>query len=729
MYTYQKIKPALAVCMVVFLFFGCAQQNAYQRKALQKQPVVAKADGLVVAGKFTAVLIEDMDNDGHLDIVGSASSPGMVTISYGDGEGAVSEPQVLPVHGEVRSIAVADVDEDGLRDILFSARQETSGIRVWMNQAQRKWKQQNGPIKINIYENLKTGDVNRDGHMDVIAANSTSDTIAGIQVWLGDGKGGWVGEFGPTTMGRYMGVALADLNQDGFLDLIGAGWGTYGAVRVWLGHGNGMWAATPPLMKGSYYGVNIGDVNDDGNFDIIAATYRKGVQIFLGDGKGFFQTVKGPLEHIKGRRKTQPDPQKQNRPNLTGEESFWQALPVDLDGDRQLDIIASSLDNNGILAWKNSGENRWRNYGGQFPSVGIYYGLATGDINRDGATDICAANFGEGIQILPGTIGQKIAKKNMEIEQLSASDRLAAFEAPKQNHVFTTINGVAEYRIGPGDLLEIHFWEAGTSKKEEILVQQNGKISFGFVEDLSVNGLTASQLDELLTEDLEQYFRKPRIDIFVKEHNSKSVTLLGAITPKNVGGGGSGKYLLSGRTTLLEILTKAGGATENANLKTVNIRRKNGTLITLDLFKAIHEGDPDKDFVLDDGDLVFLPTLDIAGNRVYVFGEVEKPGTYSFKSSKIRLADAISEAGGPTVFAEAAETRVVRGEITRPEILLADLQGLIENGDQSQNIALVNGDLVYVPRSWIGNVNRLSEQLMPLWQLLKGPGSVYRTYK
>jgi protein involved in polysaccharide export with SLBB domain len=729
MYTYQKIKLALAVCMVVFLFFGCAQQNAYQRKVSQKQPLVAKADGLVVAGKFTAVLIEDMDNDGHLDIVGSASSPGMVTISYGDGEGAVSEPQVLPVHGEVRSIAVADVDEDGLRDILFSARRETSGIRVWMNQAQRKWKQQNGPIKINIYEHLKTGDVNSDGHMDVIAANSTSDTIAGIQVWLGDGKGGWFGEFGPTTMGRYMGVALADLNQDGFLDLSGAGWGTYGAVRVWLGHGNGMWTATPPLMKGSYYGVNIGDVNDDGNFDIIAATYRKGVQIFLGDGKGSFQTVKGPLEQIKGRRKAQPDVQKQNQPNLTGEESFWQALPVDLDGDRQLDIIASSLDNNGILAWKNSGENRWRNYGGQFPSVGIYYGLATGDINRDGATDICAANFGEGIQILPGTIGQKIAKKNMEIEQLSASDRMAAFEAPKQNHVFTTINGVAEYRIGPGDLLEIHFWEAGTSKKEEILVQQNGKISFGFVEDLSVNGLTASQLDELLTKDLEQYFRKPRIDIFVKEHNSKSVTLLGAITPKNVGGGGSGKYLLSGRTTLLEILTKAGGATENANLKTVNIRRKNGTLITLDLFKAIHEGDPDKDFVLDDGDLVFLPTLDIAGNRVYVFGEVEKPGTYSFKSSKIRLADAISEAGGPTVFAEAAETRVVRGEITRPEILLADLQGLIENGDQSQNIALVNGDLVYVPRSWIGNVNRLSEQLMPLWQLLKGPGSVYRTYK
>jgi protein involved in polysaccharide export with SLBB domain len=389
-----------------------------------------------------------------------------------------------------------------------------------------------------------------------------------------------------------------------------------------------------------------------------------------------------------------------------------------------MDIVASSLDNHGILAFKNRGKNRWRLYRGQFPSDGIYYGLAQGDINRDGAMDICAANFGEGIQLVPGTIGQKITKKTMEIEQLSAADRLAAFEAPKQNDVFATINGVEEYRIGPGDLLEVSFWEAGTSKKEEILVQQNGNISFGFVEDLSVKGLTASQLDELLTKNLKQYFRKPRIDIFVKEHHSKSVTLFGAVTPKNIGGGGAGKYVLTGRTTLLQILTKAGGPTENANLKMVNIRRKNGQLITLDLFKAIREGDPDKDFVLNDGDLVFLPTLDIAGNRVYVFGEVEKPGTYSFKSSKIRLADAISEAGGPTVFAAAAETRVVRGEITKPEILLADLQGLIENGDQSQNITLANGDLIYVPRTGWGSINIFAKRIRPLLELILWPARI-----
>ena len=49
--------------------------------------------------------------------------------------------------------------------------------------------------------------------MDVIAANSTEDKHAGIQVWLGNGNGEWAVESGPTTLGRYMDVAVADLKM------------------------------------------------------------------------------------------------------------------------------------------------------------------------------------------------------------------------------------------------------------------------------------------------------------------------------------------------------------------------------------------------------------------------------------------------------------------------------------------------------------------------------------
>ena len=725
MSNHSRIGLVMAGCLAVLLVLGCAQHKAYEAP-----PTKPRADGLVAAGKFRATVIEDMDNDGNLDVVGGATSPGMVTISYGDGKGAVSEPQILPVHGEVRSVAVADVNEDGLNDIVFSVQKETSGIQLWLNQSNRKWKQVNGPVKINKYSNIKTADVNSDGHMDIIAANSTEDLKAGVQVWLGNGKGGWIVESGPTTMGRYMDVAVADLNKDGYMDLIGAGWGMHGSVRVWLGKGTGKWSSTSPLKKGNYYGVSVADLNGDGNPDILAASYQSGIHIFKGNGKGNFKKVFGPIEYLKRRSRIESTRGGgKTKLSVTGDESFWDTLPVDLDGDNLVDVVASSLDSKGIMAWRNRGEFGWEQIEGQYPSNGVYFGMATADLNADGHPDICAANFGEGIQIWPGKKGKAIRARQMEIEQLPTVDRLAVLAAPIENEVFATIDGVIEYKIGPADVLEITYWEGNNPTKEEITVRPDGKISFSFVEDIPAKGLTASQLDDVLTKNLRRYVRKPRIDVVVKEYNSKNVTILGAIAFRNMRSTGPGEYRLSGRTTLLEMITKAGGPSDNANLKNINVRRKSGQSISLNLFEAIHQGDPSKDFVLDDGDVIFIPTLAKDGNRIYVFGEVEEPGTYTFKDSDIRLADVIAEAGGPTVFATEASTKVIRGDITRPEILSANLENLLERGDQTQNVALVAGDIVYVPRSWIGDVNRFAQQMEPLFRLLTGPGRVYRSYK
>ena len=180
-----KILLLLVAWVIAIGITGCAKNIENSAPP----PVIPKADGLASAGKFRAVVIEDMDNDGNLDVVGGASSPGMVTINFGDGKGGISGPQNLPVIGNVRSVAVVDVNEDGLADIVFSVQKESSGIRVLLNQSKHQWKLEKGPIEINKYEGIRTADINGDGHMDIIAANATSATQGGIQVWLGDGKG------------------------------------------------------------------------------------------------------------------------------------------------------------------------------------------------------------------------------------------------------------------------------------------------------------------------------------------------------------------------------------------------------------------------------------------------------------------------------------------------------------------------------------------------------------
>ncbi len=449
-----KILLLLAAWMTAIGVSGCTR-NIEQSAP---PPVIPKADGLASAGRFRTVVIADMDNDGNLDIVGGASSPGMVTIHYGDGKGEISSPQNLPVAGDVRSVGVADINEDGLPDIVFSVQKESSGIRVFVNHSRRQWKLEKGPIEINKYEGIRTADINGDGHLDIIAANATSATQGGIQVWLGDGRGNWPIESGPTISGVYMDVLAADLNQDGNLDLIGAGWGTHGALRVWLGDGAGSWSSINPLENGSYYGLSIGDLNNDGHFDILAGSHRKGVRIFLGDGRGDFHRILSPDEvlerQVKGQSKTAAGVGKLPSPGKN--RSFWQVLALDLDGDGRDDILAGSLDSQGIRAWRNLGNKGWKAIDGAFPSNGNYYGMAFGDLDRDESLDICAASFGEGIKIWPGK-GGAFKIDQQQIERLQTSDSRNNSTAPLENDVYKTIGGIAEYKIDPGDTLEITF--------------------------------------------------------------------------------------------------------------------------------------------------------------------------------------------------------------------------------------------------------------------------------
>ena len=219
---------------------------------------------------------------------------------------------------------------------------------------------------------------------------------------------------------------------------------------------------------------------------------------------------------------------------------------------------------------------------------------------------------------------------------------------------------------------------------------------------------------------IKEYVKNPRIDVVIKDYDSKFVRLSGAIASHGVGTG-PGKYRLTNKSTALEMITQYGGMTRDANPGNIRIRRKNGQTIKVDLYAAINKGDLSHDPVLDDGDLIFVPTLEEGGNRVFVFGEVEKPGAYTFPGSDIRLFDTVSKAGGPTVFGSTGETMIVRGDPASPEIIKADLEGLIEEGDLSQNVVLASGDMVYVPRNGWGDIKLYNRRIRPLFELIIWP--------
>jgi polysaccharide export outer membrane protein len=697
----QLIGGALALILLAaaWLCIGCAHDGKVETAAA---PPAAAESRAVASGKFRSVVLADLDQDGNIDLVAGGAAPAKLSIGYGDGNGRISDVHYLPVSGDVQSAAVGDVNGDRLLDVVFSIQQESSGILVWIQHPDRRWSQGSGPTAMNLYQGIAVADFNHDGFADVAAANATSASAGGVQVWFGDGRGNWPAQNGPTQIGMFMDVTTADFNHDGHPDLVASGWGIGGELRMWYGDGAGSWSAAPPLRSGSYYGVHAADIDGDGHQDILAGTYRSGVEVLFGHGDGRFAPVRKPRDWG----------------------SFWDVRVTDLDADGRVEILATSNDGNGISAWHLSDRKHWQIIGDRFPDTGTYFELAVGDLNRDGFEDVCAASFGEGVKFWHGRSETAYTGLTDVITGADRAGRGIAAPEVEENDVYTSASGFPEYKVGPGDILEITLWQAAEPQKEEVLVRPDGRISFGFVEDLTVRGLTPTQLDARLSELYREYVRNPRIDVMVKVYNSKFAALTGAVgggIRTSSSGAGSGKYPLDGKVRLLELLARAGGPNRDANLREVRVRRKNGETFALNLYRAIYQGDPSQNIILNDGDWIYFTTLILDANRVFVFGEVASPGVIKLAESNMQLFDAIAEAGGPTVFAVKRQTKIVRGSVTRPEIIDVDLKKLLEEGDQTQNVALNSGDFIYVPRGFMGDVNIFWKRVKPLFEMVIAP--------
>ena len=712
--------PTQALLGLVFLL-AIQPACSIQRRATAKHPKSSqiKPWSLATSGIYQAVAVGDLNGDQHKDIIGGSSVPGTVAIWYGNGRGAWSFPTFLPVKGDVRSIALADFDTDGRPDLAFSIQGDNPGIQVWMNGGQEGWEKGKSPDDVGNFNGIRAEEINGDGNPDLIAAAEGINGKGGIRVWLGDGRGGWGREVGPTSRDEYIDVAVADFNEDGHLDIGGSSIRPNGAIRVWLGDSEGGWSELDPLELGNFYALTIGDLNRDGHIDLYAGTYQNGLRVFLGDGRGGFARLSPPVS--KG--------------------SFWKVISGEVDAGGGQELFASSMDSRGILVWQ------WQNgslsrLSESYGSSGTYYDMVLSDLDSDVQQDLVAASDGQGVSIWAKQ-AQTRSFAAVSFSGFGASythEKEQVFPInPEENDVFVTIDGRAQYKIGPEDLLEISLWKGVEETKYLVPVRSDGMITFTFLEDIKVAGLTTQQVDDLLTAELGHYIRHPRVTVAVKEYNSKFVSLLGAISttggviygPDTPRGSrtGPGSYALTGKTTVLQVLARAGGPTDQANLRQVSIRRETGQAFTVNINKVITQGDLSQNIVLDAGDTVLVPPVaEDPRNRVFVFGEVKNPGVFPTRGD-ITVMEAIALSGGFQQRAVLGDAKILRGDMTRPEVIACDLNRLLKRGDISQNIKLHNGDVLYIPKNTIGRISDFLREIQPILDFILYPARVWDGYK
>ena len=254
---------------------------------------------------------------------------------------------------------------------------------------------------------------------------------------------------------------------------------------------------------------------------------------------------------------------------------------------------------------------------------------------------------------------------------------------------------IREYRIGSKDLLEIKVVEL-PELNLAVRVSEDGSITLPLIGRVELGGMTKDAAERKIAALLaEKYVNNPQVSVFIKEYQSNRVGLIGAVkTP--------GMYEMIGSMNLLELISKAGGFTDNTGNDLYVAREgKDGIQVklTINLDDLIINGNQNLNIPLQPRDIVTVSVDKII--QVYVWGEVKNPGALSVKlSKKITLMQAIAQAGGTTATAKKSAVVIKRkDEKTGKEIQIkANLNDIIKG--KAPDPPLKEGDVVYVPESF-----------------------------
>jgi len=241
------------------------------------------------------IALGDLNEDGCLDMVAPASDQGGFGVYLGDCTGrnwkspidsglpnmTNPEPEDEDNAGWANRIIMADINQDGHLDVLAAY---FKGPRVWLGDGKGKFRAASeglpAPPIGGLYRGLDYGDINGDGLLDMVAAND----INGPEAYLQQPDGSWkfISDLMPSLQRGAIGATLGDFTGSGQLDLLVAGRkdsarGSIYGLYLLQGDGKGNFQELtntdlPATGLSVTWGVAAGDFNKDGRLDFIAAT-------------------------------------------------------------------------------------------------------------------------------------------------------------------------------------------------------------------------------------------------------------------------------------------------------------------------------------------------------------------------------------------------------------------------------------------------------------------------
>ena len=274
---------------------------------------------------------------------------------------------------------------------------------------------------------------------------------------------------------------------------------------------------------------------------------------------------------------------------------------------------------------------------------------------------------------------------------LSLTLTLISFDLHAQSNPGS--NQSYEYQIGAKDLLQISVFEV-PELNITVRVSENGMINLPLLGEVKAEGLNRLELEKRIAALLEKSFLKnAQVTIFIKEFESKKISVMGAVKAP-------GMIDLIGRQSLLQIISMAGGLSEQAS-DTVIIFRQFQTIPSLSLVIKLDDvllrADPKYNIPIFPGDIINIPGSQFLD--IYVFGQVQSPGAVRMKkgSDEVTLLRAIAQAGGFSDRARRGKVLITRNENGVEKKIHVDVKAILGGG--RKDFVLQAFDVVFVPES------------------------------
>lgn len=197
------------------------------------------------------------------------------------------------------------------------------------------------------------------------------------------------------------------------------------------------------------------------------------------------------------------------------------------------------------------------------------------------------------------------AKNPASLPAMTGPDSGTKTAAPEPERLKTVPNsGVSEdYRIGEGDVLQISVMGEPSASVPSAMVRTDGKITMPLIKEIAVSGLTPTELEKIVTEQLSKMIRVPDVTVIVAQSNSQRVFMIGAVKKE-------GPLHYTYRMSVMQAISEAGGLTDYAKRKRIYvIRNENGRQFQFPFdYDAVMKGQRmEMNRTLEPGDTVVVP--------------------------------------------------------------------------------------------------------------------------